>query len=301
MTNILEPKTWSEVYEALFADTFNPRTERYKSRYAFRGLSTDTYPLETSLMRLRGEFAEVEEHLLRQFSKYAYRYIPEEHNEWHWLSVAQHYGLPTRLLDWSYSPDVALHFATCNTGTYDKNGAVWKVNYKKIHERLPPKYRGIVEDKKTWILTTSILQSMFKDLQELDAVGRVKGDFFLFFEPPSIDQRLFNQFAYFSIGSRPDLAIDTWLQGHPDVWYKIVIPKELKWEIRDKLDQMNMSERTLFPDLNGLAQWLKRYYLPTGSAARKTAPAPAPGPAPAASAAPPMLPVVDPVLPVIDK
>ena len=280
-TNVLTPTTWSGVYEALFEDTYNPRTERYKSRYAFRGVSTNGYPMETSLMRLGGEYEKVEAHLLRQFKKYAYRYIQEKHNQWHWLSVAQHYGLPTRLLDWTYSPDVALHFATANTGSYDKDGAIWKVNYKKIHERLPPIYHGIVEDRQTWILTVELLEEMFNSLEQLDAAGHTRGDFFLFFEPPSIDQRLFNQFAYFSIGSRPNLAIDTWLLGHPDAWFKVVIPKELKWEIRDKLDQMNMSERTLFPDLNGLAQWLKRYYLPTGSAAKKVTSAQPPATPPA--------------------
>lgn len=267
-TNTLTPTTWADVYEALFADTFNPRTERFKSRFAYRGLSSATYGLETSLMRLGGEYSKVEPHLLRQFMKYASRYVPEQRSFWYWLSLAQHHGLPTRLLDWTYSPDVALHFATANTRAYDRDGAVWKVNYKALHERLPPAYRGIVEDRKTWILTIELLELMFADLAELDEAGHTKGNFFAFLEPPSIDQRLFNQFAYFSIGSRADLALDAWLLGHPDLWFKVVIPKALKWEIRDKLDQKNMSERTLFPDLDGLAQWLSRYYLPTGSAAK---------------------------------
>ncbi|MBF0647163.1 FRG domain-containing protein, partial [Desulfuromonas acetoxidans] len=51
-------------------------------------------------------------------------------------------------------------------------------------------------------------------------------------------------------------------QQHPELWQKIIIPAELKWEIRDKLDQANITERVLFPGLDGLSHWLKRHYSP---------------------------------------
>ncbi len=269
MKNEITPKDWNEVYDALFHDTFNPRTHRFKSRYAYRGVSSKDYKMTTSLMRTGPEFKHVEKHLVRQFTKYAYSHIEEKGNEWFWLSVGQHHGLPTRLLDWSYSPDVALHFATSNTGKFDEDGAVWMVNYKKAHEYLPPAIRGVLEEEKTSLLTTDLMARMCVDLHDLDAQGREKGDFVLFFEPPSIDTRIYNQFAYFSIASRPDLYLDDWLLSHPDIWYKVIIKKELKWEIRDKLDQRNVSERTLFPGMGGLSQWLARYY--DSSQMKKTA------------------------------
>lgn len=270
--NIVTVSTWAELYDALYEDTYNARIDRYRSRYAFRGLSSASHDMKTSLMRQGGEYHAVEAHLLRQFRKYAYKFLSEKHNEWYWISVAQHYGLPTRLLDWSYSPEVALHFATSNTDKFDKDGAVWKVNYKKAHRFLPPDIKGIIENENTWILTTDLLDRTVKSLDDLDALGRKKGDFVIFFEHPAIDDRIFNQFAYFSLPSRPDLLLDEWLSRHPEIWQKIIVPSKLKWEVSDKLDQNNVSERILFPGLGGLASWLKRYYLPTGSAAVKKIP-----------------------------
>lgn len=214
-------------------------------------------------MRTGPDYKNVEAHLLRQFTKYAYSHVEEKGNIWFWLSVGQHYGLPTRLLDWSYSPDVALHFATSNIRKYDEDGAVWMINYKKAHEYLPASLLGIVREENTWILTTEILGRMFKDLGSLDAKGHERGDFVIFYEPPSLDPRICNQFAYFSMTSRPDLLIDQWLLNYPDIWYKVIIKKELKWELRDKLDQRNISERILFPGMAGLSQWLARYYSST--------------------------------------
>jgi hypothetical protein len=89
-------------------------------------------------------------------------------------------------------------------------------------------------------------------------------DMALFFEPPSLDSRIVNQYAFFSVMSRPTARLDEWLLKHPEVYKKIIIPAELKWEVRDKLDQANINERLLFPGLDGLANWLARHYVPRG-------------------------------------
>ena len=56
--------------------------------------------------------------------------------------------------------------------------------------------------------------------------------------------------------------MDDWMASNPGLWTKIIVPRDLKWEVRDKLDQSNVTERVLFPGLDGLSQWLKRHYTP---------------------------------------
>jgi hypothetical protein len=83
----------------------------------------------------------------------------------------------------------------------------------------------------------------------------------IFFEPPSLDARIVNQFALFSVMSSPTGRLDRWLAHYPELCRRIIIPARLKWEVRDKLDQANITERVLFPGLDGLSRWLKRHYI----------------------------------------
>lgn len=257
---IIRIKSWNELQDQLFEEAWNPDLGRFRSRYAFRGLSDAEYRLETTLIRLRGVFATLERHLLRNFSKYALRNVVERDSVWHWLSVAQHYGLPTRLLDWTYSPFVAMHFSTANIDKFNIDGVIWAVNYLKAHQRLPDKLRHHLDAEGANVFTVGMLSESVCSLQELDDLSTE--DFTVFFEPPSIDDRIVNQFAFFSVMSDSSALLDDWLKKHPDLWRKIIIPAELKWEIRDKLDQANITERVLFPGLGGLSQYLKRQYSP---------------------------------------
>jgi hypothetical protein len=61
---------------------------------------------------------------------------------------------------------------------------------------------------------------------------------------------------------RADGSLDKWLAAHPQLGRRVVIPAELKWEVRDKLDQANITDRVLFPGLDGLSRWVTRYYGP---------------------------------------
>ena len=258
--NEITVSSWNELQTELFTDSWNEKLGRFRSRYAFRGLSDSNYKLESRLARHGGDFRKLEKHLLRNFKKYAHRSVVEKDSIWNWLSVAQHYGLPTRLLDWTYSPFVAMHFATADIDAFNVDGVIWAVNYVKTHNILPEKLSRKLEEEGANVFTVEMLFESIKSLTELENLS--SDPFILFFEPPSIDDRIVNQFAFFSMSSDSKVVLNSWLEDKMDFWRKIVIPAELKWEIRDKLDQANITERVLFPGLDGLTKWLTRHYSP---------------------------------------
>jgi hypothetical protein len=259
------PRSWTELLDHLYEGAWNPDLQRFRSPYAFRGHPSVAHTLSNSLVRLadgRIDVNVLELSLLRNFRKYAHASAANGiETIWHWLAVAQHHGLPTRLIDWTYSPFVALHFATEDPATFREDGAVWCVNFVEAHKLLPARLRVILAREHSDTLTVEML-SGFDSLEEFDSLA--KEPFVAFIEPPSLDERILNQFALFSLMSRSSAALDEWIQTHPQLCRRIVIPAELKWEVRDKLDQTNVNERTLFPGLDGLSRWLERYYLPTG-------------------------------------
>ena len=245
---------------------FDPSTNRNRSPYFYRGLSNANYSLQTSLQRnCREKQKELEKCLLRNFTKYA---METEHgariasSDWIKMIIGQHHGLPTRLMDWSYSPLVALHFALSesNPADYEKHDcAVWKINCIDINNTLPDKYSSLLikPEEKAYLFTVDMLTDV--SLKDYDAdMDRNKS--LILLEPPSIDQRIVNQYSYFTvIPSSMDCMEEFIADKLPDT-VRYTIDKSIRWRIRDMLDQMNVNERILLPGLDGLAAWLKRYY-----------------------------------------
>lgn len=256
----VRPESWAELQEVLFQETWDGDIERYRSAFVYRGLGDVNYSLITSLMRMEGQYKTLEHHLLRNFRKYAHRNAVPGNSMWNWLAVAQHHGLPTRLLDWTHSPYVALHFATAKLDKFDRDGVIWCLNYARNRDYLPPRFKRVMDQEGTNIFTADMLEEVCGSLRELDDVQN--DEFLVFFEPPSLDERIVSQHALFTMLSSNQARLDHYLKDHPDLYFRIIIPAELKWEIRDKLDQANITERVLFPGLDGLGSWLKRHYSP---------------------------------------
>ncbi|MGI8905714.1 MAG: FRG domain-containing protein [Candidatus Sumerlaeaceae bacterium] len=251
-------KSWSELNDLLFGNIYDNRLGRHRSSFAYRGLCRPFEELRTSIMGLGQDPGDIESHLLRNFRKYARRDAVAVDTVWDWLALAQHHGVPTRMLDWSFSPDVALHFATADTRDFSEDGVVWCVDYAKSKEHLPSILKKALQDEGSDVFTAELLNRVAQDLGELEKLD--KKAFPVFLEPPSLDDRIVNQSALFSLMSRAGTTLHEWLKDRPELCRRIVLPAELKWEVRDKLDQAGVTERVLFPGLDGLSRWLKRYY-----------------------------------------
>jgi hypothetical protein len=250
--------SWRELDDALNDSSFGSHPEHARSTLVFRGLARDTYTNTSSLARLSGDYPSLERHLLRNFRKYAHKAAPGP-TSWDWMALGQHHGLPTRLLDWTFSPLVALHFATASWP--DDDALLWAVDVQAVHASLPDGLREALAQEGSLLFTTELLAAHAADVEQLDRL-RVAEPFALFFEPPTLDERIANQAAVLSIIADPTCHMHDWLGAHEGTCRAWRIPAALKHEIRERLDQAHVNERVLMPGLDGLASWLRRYYSP---------------------------------------
>ena len=252
-----------EVWDLISNQRYDNRLNRYRSSILYRGLPRASYHLETTLSRNSKDKArDVEEPILRNFAKYASIDDPNlEKSVWRRLIIGQHHGLPTRLLDWSYSPLVALHFATSGEALAEMDNddcAVWAIDIEEINSLLPERYRRMLEKKSAYLFTVDMMNNLVGSLENYDKdMGE---DSMVLLEPPSIDQRIISQYSYFSVVPTGMQDVEGFLDSKTNNTVKHVIDRSLRWRIRDMLDQLNINERVVFPGLDGLASWLKRHY-----------------------------------------
>jgi FRG domain-containing protein len=171
--------------------------------------------------------------------------------------TAQHHGLPTRLLDWTYSPLVAAHFATVDQGL-NSDRVVWRLDWKRVHRCFH-------------------LPELALPIQDLEGIlggegpmtpwalfGGLEGskEFACMFEPPSLNARIVAQSATFTLCSDKRQSFDRFLDSHGlgAALTRFIIPAGEAARFRDQLDLVSVDERRLFPDLDGVAAEMRRYY-----------------------------------------
>jgi len=207
-------------------DDFHKRLDNYRksSWFKFRGQSDSTWELIPKAGR--SPYTNVSDiDSFEHWTRRAVAYLDKESNtEWELLAIAQHTGLPTRLLDWTHNPLVAAFFATAENT--DRDGAIfiYKPEARLIHKMVGP--------------------------FELDKYKIKVG----FHQPNASSSRIVNQLGYFSVHDKPSQALnDKTKNGHLE---KLIIKSELKKELMFMLNQYGVNYLTLFPDLEGLSKHL---------------------------------------------
>lgn len=190
----------------------------------YRGVSRNHYELIPKLGRLgvKGERLKwIEQVLIRRFKNEALPYLAyHPKSDWEWLSLAQHHGLPTRLLDWSHSGLVAVFFATEKDDETDAAVYVYRLKY------LIP--RG-GEDRDPFKPENSVRK----------------------FHPVHLTARIKAQSGVFTIHRTPTHATKS------NLVIRLIIPAELKAAFRTMLFRYGVTHASLFPDLDGLCKHLQ--------------------------------------------
>jgi len=239
----------------------DPASGRRRNYSVYRGASDPQCGLLTSLDRLGGwnpphTKAHLEEHVLRNFIRYAQPYLQgRPGSDWELLITAQHHGVPTRLLDWTYSPLVAAHFATLPDVPGDR--VIWQLDWRRIHQRFGLKPLAFLVSDLDQLLREKGFGSAW------DFIARDVGEpLVCMLEPPGLDRRIMAQSAAFTLSSAKNKSFETVLRetNLMDSLVKFVIPASRVEFLRDQLDLCSVDERSLFPDLDGVAAEIKRYY-----------------------------------------
>ena len=255
--------TLEELMPLLSEQDYRPELGRNRSSYLYRGVPDSSYRMVTSLSRCCKQLQKtLEPAILNNFAKYAVREDPTiQESVWHLMITGQHNGLPTRLLDWTHSSLVALHFAMTeeNLAEMDEHDcAVWRIDMNEQINHLPEKYRLAVGREQTTLFSVEMLS---RQAGSLDQYDEDMGDHsMVIIEPPSTNNRIIMQYSFFSVTPMGMKDIEQFLNDHTKNTVKYVIDRRLRWRVRDMLDSLNISERLLYPGLDGLSKWIARHY-----------------------------------------
>lgn len=253
--------------------------------FLFRGITNHNYSLIPSAYRLHcckyGEttienslylsFVD-EKSIIKEFRNEARHFLTGTNidNFIHWAEYAQHYGVPTRFLDWTSNPLVALFFA-CN-GSETEDGVVWC-----LHQNNYLRLTHNPENNEAW---ASLNGTTIYDLYEDMLRGKKNLPYPIIYVPNYIDSRMSAQSSYFLLWGNDKRPLDKIVGKEYYIDYKenkdgivsygsdqekkilmkLIIKSPMKQTLLRSLDMLGISKKTLFPGLDGLGDYIKWKY-----------------------------------------
>ena len=273
------------------------RNELPDGRKYFRGqtkLVTAGYELKPSIGRyghlLHKSFRErdeLEREVLEVFSNHLVTHVQHlPRTDWEALAIAQHHGLPTRFMDWTTNPLVALYFAVRETKTDDDgkpmNSAVYVlISDPQRYTDFTRKQQPAVKPVKDLATTTATSATGYEEFgvdglepeegegarvepseaadrdekSEISTQPQTLSPFEIsenvIYHPPHISPRLRAQDSVLLACQQPFEALE-----ERDC-LEIIVCHDAHDDIRRRLDQYGVFDRQLFPDLDGIAKWLR--------------------------------------------
>lgn len=248
--------TWAE---------FKKKAEEPRPQWIFRGQSNANWDLQTTLERstVVSDSFDFEDELVNEFKRGAKFYLKEEQQPTtllEWFSMIQHFGAPSRLLDFTKSPYVAAYFAFEQASLEAENVAIWIVDKIYLYQKAVYFFEGKISNINSnhYAFKDETFEEVFEKSKE--------GDFNCLFpvEPRNVNQRYHLQQSIFLCQGNPYESLMNQLDFIGDIQQKtimkVTIPTiEKNNAIRD-LIKMNISAASLFPGLDGFAKSLISKY-----------------------------------------
>jgi len=219
----------------------------------FRGQPNARWKLVPTLYRMKqsNENELRTEFKLRAFQLMPEGHVPKDNKEWYFLM--QHFGTPTRLLDWTDGALIALYFAVKAQKKF-KNAAVWMLDPEWLNTEVlkkldPDNYlSGVLLPD--WREVSDWFPEPFEE--PLHVVLPIAVD------PPHVARRVSVQRSRFTIHGRSKRGLDVLAQGLSNTrLVKMMIPNKVGKDILRNLSTCGIVETSVFPDLEGLSRELE--------------------------------------------
>jgi hypothetical protein len=237
----------------------------------YRGAGSAAYALSPSLFRhpeltTAEELMDLETRILQRYRERSIPYVasatrPERDANWENLFVMQHFGVPTRLLDWTESPYVGLFFALTScafdyaAGVARTDPCVWALRPEAWNQQamIHVSYSGGV------LSIDDPLLNNYQPGATMHAMGvKPVAMYGLHNSPRIVAQR--GVFTIFGKDTTPMEAVLRDSDYKDDTLIKIVVPAASVGPLRQSLFKIGITDSVVFPDLGGLALELRRFY-----------------------------------------